>query len=197
MKVLVACEFSGVVRDAFIARGHEAYSVDLCACWESPNSSKHFKADVRPFLRLQWDLVIAHPPCTYLCRAGSHLLVNNPARYQRMEAAARFFRECFNANAPRVCVENPVIIDAAIGIIGRRYTQLISPSQFGHAIKKRTCLWLKGLPKLRPTNVVEDVANSDVWRNRWSSNHRQRRQERSVTFKGIAEAMAEQWGGLA
>lgn len=189
MRVLVACEFSGVVRDAFIRRGHNAWSCDLRSC-ESPLSSSsfdghsyhHFKMDVLEVLagntlqgKTNWNLLIAHPPCTFLTNAGVRWLYKKqnesiPAlgkdaciqtrqrdqdRWRQMELAAALFRKLLNSPIPRICVENPIMHLYARGIIAAPYTQIIHPWQFGHAETKATCLWLKGLPPLVPTKIIK------------------------------------------
>jgi len=192
-RVLVACEFSGIVRDAFRAAGHTAISVDLLP---TERFGPHIMGDVTPFLRRSWDLVIAHPPCTYLANSGVRWLYvggkgTEPDfdRVRLMFQAADFFVACLSANAPMVCVENPVMHGHAPI---RRATQYIQPWQFGHGEIKATGLWLRGLPELVPTNVVDGRAprvhhaspSPDRWR------------ERSRTLPGIAQAMADQWGPL-
>jgi len=191
MRVLVACEFSGIVRDAFIARGHDAISADLLP---SERPGPHVVGDVLPLLREPWDLVIAHPPCTYLTNAGARWLyvggrgnVPDLARWAEMEAAADFFYDCYNANAPMVVVENPIMHrNAAI----RPADQYVQPWQFGHGEVKATGLWMRGLPKLTPTSIVDGraprVHRASPGPDRWK--------ERSRTLPGIAAAMAEQWG---
>jgi len=186
MKVLVACEFSGIVRDAFLAAGHDAMSCDLLP---SETDGPHHQGDVRPLLREAWDLVIAHPPCTYLANSGVRWLHDDrhPGRWDDMIAAAGFFRECLDANAPRVAVENPVVHGHA-GL--PQMTQSVQPWQFGHGECKRICLWLRGLPDLIPTRVV---AGRDQRVHRMPPGP-DRQKERSRFFKGVAEAMADQWG---
>jgi len=185
MRVLVACEFSGVVRDAFAARGHEAMSCDLLPS-DNPRGW-HLLGDVRDVLHWGWDLMIAHPPCTHLAVSGARWFKNKAA--EQAEALA-FVRELMAAPIPRICVENPVsIISSRI----RKPDQIIQPWMFGHGEVKATCLWLKNLPPLVPTNIV-DGREARVHRmppgpDRWK--------ERSRTFTGIAEAMAEQWGTTA
>ena len=184
LRVLVACEFSGVVRDAFAARGHFAMSCDLLPS-EAPGP--HYKGDVRDILGAGWDLMVAHPPCTHLAVSGARWFKDK--RHEQAEAR-NFVRTLMAAPIPMVCIENPVsIISSRI----RRPDQVIQPWMFGHGETKATCLWLKGLPKLRPTNIV-DGREARVHRmppgpDRWK--------ERSRTFAGIADAMAEQWGLLA
>lgn len=188
MRVLVACEFSGTVRDAFAARGHDAMSCDLR---ETETPGKHYQGDVRDILGDGWDLMIAHPPCTYLANSGVRWLHEKPGRWEQMRAGAAFFRELLTADIPRIAVENPVIHRYAAEIIGRRPDQTLQPWQFGHGEIKRVCLWLKGLPLLIETDVVEG---------REARVHRmppgpEREKERSRFFTGIAAAMADQWGG--
>jgi site-specific DNA-cytosine methylase len=181
MKVLIACEYSGTVRDAFIARGHDAVSCDLLP---SERPGPHYDCDVRQVLELGWDLMIAHPPCTHLAVSGARWWKD---KQQEQAEALDFVRWLMNAPIPRICIENPVSkISSAI----RKPDQIIQPWQFGHGETKATCLWLKGLPLLKPTNVVEGrearIHRMPPGPNRWK--------ERSRTFQGIADAMAEQWG---
>ena len=196
MKVLVACEFSGVVRDAFISRGHDAWSCDLRPS-ASPIEDRHFEQDVTGLLHsTAWDLLIAHPPCTSLCVTGNRHYAGTQAR----EDAIEFFRLFLSAPVERICVENPVgVISSAI----RPPDQYIQPYQFGHPVTKKTGLWLKGLPLLEPTDVVpveDDVVFSSGKRmSRWFYDtsllpHSEREAARSITFSGVAQAMATQWG---
>jgi site-specific DNA-cytosine methylase len=184
MRVLVACEFSGIVRDAFRARGHDAWSCDLLP---SEIPGKHYHADILAVLREQmeeWDLMIAFPPCTHLAVSGARWFKE---KRDQQKAAIAFFMALVNAKVPRIAIENP------IGVMSSRYhkpDQIIQPWQFGHGETKATCLWLKDLPKLVPTKIVEG-REQRVYRmppgpDRWK--------ERSRTYPGIAEAMAEQWG---
>ena len=181
MRVLVACEFSGVVRDAFAARGHGAVSCDLLP---SETTGWHIQGDVRAILHEPWDLLIAHPPCTHLAVSGSRWFA---AKRKEQEEALDFIARLMVANAERICIENPVsIISTRI----RKPDQIVQPWQFGHGETKATCLWLKNLPKLVPTDVVEGrearVHKMPPGPDRWK--------ERSRTYQGIANAMAEQWG---
>ncbi len=193
MKVLVACEFSNTVRDAFLRRGHDAYSCDLQrADHPNPNWRRHIRGDVTPLLKQRWDLVIAHPPCTYLCNCGVQFLIDNPTRHSLMIDAVCFFLDCLMANAPMVAVENPVQHGQASEFIPP-YTQIIQPYQFGHPYSKKTCLWLKGLPPLQPTNIV---VPSGVWAEDKVADGKDRKNKRSRTFQGIADTMADQWGNL-
>jgi site-specific DNA-cytosine methylase len=180
MRVLVACEFSGIVRDAFVARGHDAWSCDLLP---SERPGNHLQGDVLEVLDDGWDLMVAHPPCTHLAVSGARWFTEKLAEQRD---ALEFVRRLMDAPIPHIAVENPVsIISTAI----REPDQVIQPWQFGHGETKATCLWLKNLPRLRPTNVV-DGREARVHRlppsaNRWA--------ERSRTYQGIADAMAEQW----
>ncbi len=180
MRILIACEYSGTVRDAFTALGHDATSCDLLPT-EKPG--KHYQGDVFDIIGQGWDLMVAHPPCTHLAVSGSrwfHLKEKEQAE------ALEFVRRLLAAPIPYIALENPVsVISSKI----RKPNQVIQPWQFGHGEQKATCLWLKGLPPLRPTNIVEG-REQRVWKmppgpNRWK--------ERSRTFPGIAEAMAAQW----
>lgn len=201
MRVLVACEFSGVVRRAFSALGHEAWSCDLLPAEDG--SARHFQDDaIRVAYSRPWDLLIAHPECTYLANSGAkHLYAgmkkeNGPDgdRWAHMGAAAAFFLAMLNAPVARVAVENPVML----GHPKRLFdipdpTQIIQPWEYGHGETKATCLWLRGLPPLVPTNVVQG-REGRVWRMPPGPD---RKKERSRTYEGIARAMAEQWGGAA
>lgn len=191
MKVLVACEFSGTIAQAFKDRGHSALSCDLLPS----KYSNHVQGDVRDILYDNWDLIIAHPPCTALCVAGNRHYAGTNARQEAID----FFRLFLEAPCPLVCVENPVgIISTAI----RPPDQYIQPYEFGHSVSKKTGLWLKGLPLLKPTNIVEreDFVTfpSGKRMGRWYYETslyppKMRGHVRSITFKGIAEAMADQW----
>lgn len=180
MKILVACEYSGIVRDAFIERGHNAMSCDLLP---TERLGPHYQGDVFDIIGDDWDVMIAHPPCTHLAVSGSRWF---NSKKKEQSQALEFVRRLLFSPIPYIAIENPVsIISSKI----MKPTQVIHPWQFGHGEQKATCLWLKGLPPLRPTNVVEG-REQRVWRmppseNRWK--------ERSRTFKGIAEAMAQQW----
>lgn len=189
MKVLVACEYSGAVRDAFIAAGHNAMSCDLLPT-DSPGP--HHQGDVAEILDRGWDLLIAHPPCTYLCNSGVRWLKTDLSRWGKMEAGCDLFLKLWNAPVPRICIENQVMHGYAKKIIGSGPAQSVQPWMFGHGETKRTCFWLKGLPKLKPTDVVAG-REQRIWKlpptaDRWKI--------RSQTYTGIAKAMAEQWGSL-
>lgn len=200
MKVLVACEFSGRVRDAFRARGHDAWSCDLIP---TEVDGLHIQGDVFDVLGADWDLMIAHPPCTYLCNSGARWLYNkdgtkNEDRWREMKVAAGFFWGLLCCGVRKIAVENPIPHKHAIKEIGRTYDQLIQPYQFGHPERKATCLWLKGLPKLKPTKDVraemEALPKSKAQRIHYTSPGPERAKIRSITFQGIADAMAGQWG---
>lgn len=188
MRVLVACEWSNTVRDAFLRIGHDAYSCDLLKA-EHPNKNykRHIRGNVIPLLREPWDLVIAHPPCRYLCNSGVRWITEE-GRLDKMKDAAIFFLECFLANSPRVCVENPIMHKYAKDVVVVKPTQMIQPYQFGHPESKATYLWLIGLPLLKPTKIVDGRLNTI---HRLGSRGSK---ERSRTFNGIAQAMADQWG---
>ncbi len=200
MRVLIACEFSGTVRDAFLQRGHYALSCDLLAC-ESQASGDHYQGDVRDILDHGWDLMIAHPPCTYLCSSGLHWNKRRPGRQVLTEEALEFVSLLLDAPIPRIALENPV---GCISTRIRPYDQAIQPYQFGHDASKKTCLWLKNLPPLRPTQFIEPriVNGRSRWSNQTDSGQNKlppsadRWAIRSETYPGIAEAMANQWGNL-
>ncbi len=190
MRVLVACEFSGTVRRAFRALGHDAWSADLLPAEDG--ALHHIQGDVRWLLRQPWDLVIAHPPCTRLCNSGVRWLAERDL-WQDMREGAAFFLECLNANAPRVAVENPVMHKYAREIVGRGPDFTVQPWQFGDPAKKRTCFWTRGLPPLTPTSDMSaDMARADC---HLASPGPDRWRERSRTYPGIAKALASQWGG--
>jgi len=200
MKVLVACEYSGVVRDAFIRKGHEAISCDLLP--SESDLGPHYQGDARDILGDGFDLLIAHPPCTYLCNSGVSWLKKDESRWQKLDDAAEFFRLFLEAPIPKICVENPVMHRYALERIGGvKQAQSIQPYQFGHDASKRTCLWLKNLPKLEPTKYIEPriVNGLKRWSNQTDSGQNNlgpsedRWKIRSATYEGIAQAMADQW----
>lgn len=181
MKILVACEFSGIIRDAFAKYGHNAWSCDLLPT-EKPG--KHLQCDVLTILDQDWDLMIAHPPCTYLAISGARWFKQ---RQKEQELALEFVNLLLSANIHRIALENPIgVISTKI----RKPDQIIQPWQFGHGETKATCLWLKNLPLLKPVNIVDgrkprihfEPPSKERWKNR------------SRTFEGIANAMANQWG---
>jgi len=198
MRVLVACEFSGIVRDAFDARGHYAMSCDLLP---SERPGPHVIGDVQEILEEGWDLLIAHPPCTYLCSSGLHWNKRRPGREQLTHEAMLLVFNLMGEGSiahgiPRIALENPV---GRISTAYRRPDQTIQPWQFGHPESKGTCLWLKGLPPLRPTNILK-LPDRGYWDNQTPSGQNklgpspERARNRSRTYTGIAAAMAEQWG---
>ena len=194
MKVLVACEESQRVCMAFRERGHEAYSCDIEPC-SGGHPEWHIQDDVLKYLNKDWDLIIAHPPCTYLSNAGARFLYPkgklNEDRYKLGLDAKEFFLKLLNAPCDKICVENPV----SSKIFNMpEYTQEIQPYMFGHPYKKKTRLWLKGLPELKPTNVIEVSESTKIAGNWFNKGGKERQKNRSKTFEGIARAMAEQWG---
>jgi len=184
MKILVSCEYSGVVRDAFIKLGHDAISCDLLPT-DAPGP--HYQGDVRDLLDYPFDLMIAHPPCTHLSVSGARHF-SEKRMDGRQQSAVSFFMMLAKSDIPMIAIENPVCIMSSLY---RKPDQVIQPWQFGHGETKATCLWLKGLPLLQPTNIVEGrearVHRMAPSPDRWK--------ERSKTFSGIGEAMANQWGG--
>lgn len=220
MRVLIACEYSGRVRDAFKARGHDAWSCDLLPT-EQPGN--HYQGDVRDVLDQGWDLMIAHPPCTYIAASGLHWNKRVPGREQQTAEGLAFVRMLLDAPIARIALENPI---GAIGTRIRKPSQIIQPYQFGDDASKATCLWLKNLPPLVPTRYVPprlvccglvlnestgprgclDCEGSKKARPRWANQTdsgqnklapaADRWKERSRTYQGIADAMASQWGGV-
>lgn len=196
----MACEYSGTVRDAFIAKGHDAFSCDLLP---TEAEGPHIQGDVNMVLGYEWDLVIAHPPCTRLCNSGVRWL-HERNLWDEMRVAAQFFLDCLNANSPKVAVENPIMHKYALDIVGRGPDFTCQPWEFGDAATKRTCFWTRGLSPLKPTSshqqdffldpteVIEkehiqpEVHHMSPSEDRWKL--------RSKTYPGIANAMAEQWG---
>jgi hypothetical protein len=194
MRVLVACEYSGTVRDAFLRAGHDAMSCDLLPT-ESPGP--HYQGDVFDVLDDGWDLMVAHPPCTYLCNSGFHNIYRTESkglvghdRWKALIDGAVFFRRLLEADVAHIAVENPVMVTWAKKIVGRAQDQIIQPWQYGHGEVKATGLWLKNLPQLVPTNVVEG-REPKVHR---MSPGADRSKERARFFEGVAAAMADQWG---
>lgn len=195
LKILIACEFSGIVREAFKARGHDVWSCDLL---DTEIPGQHYQGDVMDIINDDWDMMIAHPPCTYLANSGVQHLHKNFKRWDDLRDSYFFFMNLFNCNIPKICIENPIPHGYANL---PKYNQIIQPWMFGHEVMKKTCLWLKNLPFLQPTKIVSQgekyigkngKSNGSKWyqlppsQDRWKY--------RSRTFKGIAEAFAEQWG---
>ena len=199
MNVLIACEYSGIVRDAFSERGHDAMSCDLLP---SDIEGEHYQGDMFDIINDGWDLMIAHPPCTYLCVSGNRWFKEEykdryPTRHNDRLDAIDFFMSCANADIEKICIENPV------GIMSTKYkkpTQYINPWEFGDPYSKKTGLWLKNLLPLSPTNSIPPITKedkkkySDWYNNALSLNNVDRSKTRSKTFQGIADAMADQWG---
>lgn len=182
MKVLIACEYSGTVRDAFIAQGHDAVSCDLLP---TDTPGPHYRGDVFDIINNGWDLMIAHPPCTHLAVSGARYF-EEKRKDGRQQAAVDFFMALANASIPRMAIENPICI---MSTVWRKPDQIIHPWQFGHGETKATCLWLKDLPLLKATNIVEGrearIHRMPPSAERWKV--------RSKTYQGIADAMAAQW----
>lgn len=212
MRVLIACEFSGVVREAFRKRGHDAWSCDIIPAED--NSPHHIQDDVLKHLDKNWNLMIAHPPCTYLCVTGNswfyhpedkHLPMSErrphprfPHRRTQRDEAFKFFMKFANSKIQKICIENPI---GRVSSYWRKPDQIIQPYQFGHKEPKKTCLWLKNLPKLKHTKIVEPEyfktksgKNMGTWFYLSKLKGEERAKMRSRTFQGIADAMAEQWG---
>jgi len=198
MKVLIACEFSGTVRDAFTKQGHDAWSCDL---EPSETPGNHHQGNVLDILDKGWDLMIAHPPCTHLAVSGARHFAKKIADGRQQEGID-FFMALANSNIPRYAIENP------IGIMSTKYRkpdQIVNPWEYGHRVTKATCLWLKNLPKLTPTNIVDKgeiwTAKSGKQMSQWYYDTsclppKEREKARNKTFQGIADAMAAQWGKL-
>ena len=196
MRVLVACEYSGTVRDAFIAKGHDAMSCDLLP---TDKEGPHYQGDVMDIVNDGWDIMIAHPPCTYLTNSGVSHLHKDKSRWEKLDEAALFFKSLLEANIDRIAVENPIMHKYAKDRIGNvKQTQVIQPWMFGHMEQKATCLWLKGLPKLVATNDVKkemmQLPKNKRERLHYLPPSPDRWKLRSTTYSGIAEAMADQWG---
>ena len=188
MKVLVACEFSGIVRDAFIKRGHDAVSCDLLPT-ERPGP--HLQGDVLEVLGDGWDMMIAHPPCTYICSGSMNWINREVGRKDKMYAAIEFCKEIMQSLTPKIAMENPI---GRLSTLYRKPDQIFRVWEFGHEYKKDVCLWLKGLPPLKTsvTKKPDNLKTFDFWSgNRYTTTGGSKK---SVTFQGIADAMAEQWG---
>ena len=192
MKVLIACEYSGIVREAFKKKGHDAVSCDVIP---TETVGNHIQDDVLKHLDKQWDLMIAHPPCTYLSNAGARFLYPkgklNKDRLKLGLEGKNFFMALHNANINKICVENP--IPSKIFELPK-YSQIIQPYEHGHPIQKRTCLWLKNLPKLQNTNIVDIRQSTKIPGNWFNKGGKERQKNRARFFEGIAKAMADQWG---
>ena len=196
MRVLVACEFSGIVRGAFAAEGHDAWSCDLLP---SERPGQHYECNIGDIIQDHWDMMIAHPPCRYLTTTANRSFLNNPGRWQKRLDAMLFVYWLMNAKIERICIENP---QGVISTHIRKPEQYIQPYQFGHPVSKKTGLWLKNLPPLVPTKIVEPEwiypksegkRMSKLHAKTSSSNNIANQRLRSRTFQGIADAMADQW----
>ena len=197
MKVLVACEYSGVVRDSFLKLGHDAISCDLLPT-DSPGP--HYQGDVMDIIGDGYDLMIAHPPCTFLSNSGVSWLHKDISRWPKLFDGAEFFKKLLNAPIEKIAIENPIMHKYSKSIIGVMPTQVIQPWMFGHPESKATCLWLKGhQPLIETKNVKEDflkLPKNQGQRVHFLPPSKDRWKIRSKTFQGIAEAMASQWGNL-
>ena len=198
MKVLVACEYSGRVRDAFIAKGHDAMSCDLLP---TDSEGPHYQGDVFDLDLSQFDLLIAHPPCTYLTNSGVTWLHKQPERWAKLDDGAAFFKALLEAPVSRIAVENPIMHKYAKERIGGvKQSQVVQPWMFGHMEQKATCLWLKGLPLLKETNNVKEammaLPDNERQRLHYLPPSADRWKLRSTTYQGIADAMADQWSEL-
>jgi hypothetical protein len=195
MKVLIACEYSGIVRDAFTSKGHDAWSCDILPT-ESPGN--HFQGDILEHLDKGWDLMIAHPPCTHLAVSGARWFTEGKKPWSLQEEALDFVRKLLAAPIDKIALENPVsVISTKI----RKPNQIIQPFEYGHDVTKRTCLWLKNLPNLKPTKIVKPdivlVNGKKMSRMHYESfklPSKERSKVRSKFYTGIAQAMADQWG---
>lgn len=220
MRVLIACEESQAVCKAFREKGHEAFSCDIIEC-SGGHPEWHIQGDVLEvlnpkslwsnegmkgigfftcdkkwhFVEGKWDLIIAHPPCTYLSNAGARFLypkgVLNEERLQKGLEAKKLFMALYNADCEKICVENP--IPSKVYELPK-YTQTVQPYEHGHPVQKKTCLWLKGLEPLKPTNIVAERQSTKIAGNWFNKGGKERQKNRAKTFPGIAKAMAEQWG---
>jgi hypothetical protein len=196
MRVLVACEFSGRVRDAFISKGHDAVSCDIL---DTEVPGPHHKGDVRDLLSEDWDLIVAHPPCTYLALSGVQWLKKSDERWKQMLDAVDFFNLFLSHPCPKVCIENPIMHNyAKQRLLVPNYSQKTQPFFHGHPERKATCFWLKGLPLLRASSNVSHLmigkAASSTDKVHWEAPGPDRQKNRSRTLQGIANAMADQWG---
>ena len=196
MRIVIACEFSGTVRDEFLKKGHEAISCDLL---ETISPGPHYKGDIRDIIYDGWDMLIGFPPCTYICSSGLHWNKRDLTRVEKTDKALDFVRLLMDAPIEKIAIENPV---GCISSRIRKPDQYIQPYQFGHDASKKTCLWLKGLPPLEPTKFIEPriVNGLPRWANQTDSGQnrlppsKDRWAKRSLTYLGVAKAMAQRWG---
>lgn len=196
--ILIGCETSGVVREAFRAKGHNAWSCDILP--PDDNSPYHYQDDILNLLNKDWDLMVCHPPCTFLSSSGLHWNKKRPERAKQTEDALEFVQKLLNTNIPKIALENPI---GCISTRIRKPDQIIQPYMFGDDASKSTCLWLKNLPLLVPTKIIKGRITKDGkerWSNQTDSGQNKlgpseyRWKERSKTYQGFAEAMANQWG---
>jgi len=190
MKVLIACEFSGIVREAFRAKGHDTWSCDLLP---SEIPGHHIQGDVLDILDQDWDLMIAFPPCKYICNGGNNWLNRRPDLKWRENRilGAEFFMRLVTAWIPKIAIENPI---GSMSTMYRKPDQIIHPYHFGHEYRKDTCLWLKNLPLLKYTQIIPPPYKKfDLWS---TERHKDGKDYKAITYLGIAAAMAEQWGAL-
>ena len=194
MKILIACEESQVVCKAFRAKGHEAYSCDMLPC-SGGHPEWHIQSDISEVLTGTWDLIIGFPPCTYTSNAGARFLYPksklNEERLKKGIVGRDLFMLIYNNNCKKICIENPLPSSV---FCFPKHTQVIQPYEYGHPYKKRTQLWLRELPKLKPTNIVNMKESTKIAGNWFNKGGKDRQKNRSKTFQGIADTMAEQWG---
>jgi len=196
MRVLIACEFSGRVRDAFAEKGHDATSCDILS---SDKSGQHIVGDVLEIINDGWDLMISHPPCTYMANSGVQHLHKDTSRWPKLFDAAKFFKALMDAPIEKIAIENPIMHGYGKQLLGGvNQDQVIQPWMFGHTEQKATCLWLKNLPKLTETNNVKEemmlLPKRERERLHYLPPSEDRAKLRSTTYQGIANAFAEQWG---
>lgn len=191
-KVLVACEYSAMVRDAFREQGHDAWSCDILETEGDPKF--HIIGDVLPILDQGWDLMVGHPPCTFLSNSGVRWLHERTDRWPQLFEGADFFKALLDANIPQIAIENPVMHKYGVRLIGKKHDQTVQPWMFGDNETKAVCLWLKNLPELKPEILKKpEKVEARVWK---MAPGPERQKERSRFFKGIADAMAKQWGAV-
>lgn len=192
--ILIACEYSGTIREAFAKLGFNSWSCDLLP---TDIPGQHFECDVREVLDKGWDLMVAHPSCTYLANSGVCHLKTDPTRWAKLDEAAEFFKLLLSTPIPHIAIENPIPHKYAVERIGRKYDQIIQPWQFGHTESKATCLWLKNLPKLVEANNVKAemmlLPDRERQRLHYLPPSPDRWKIRSKTYQGIADAIADQW----
>lgn len=198
MKVLVACEYSGRTRNALRERGINAWSCDILPA--DDGSEYHIQGDVLSILNDGWDMMVAHPPCTFLSNSGVSWLHKRPERWKKLDDGASFFKKLLDADIPLIAIENPIPHKYAVARIGSRYTQIVQPWMFGHPERKATCFWLKGLPNLIPTKDVKEemlaLPRNKQHRLHYLPPSEDRWKIRSTTFQGISDAIAQQWGSF-